>query len=89
MIGRYLFEPLIDYKTSNPYTWWNNNKLRYLLLAKLVKWYLCSPPASVPSERLFFGAGILYEERINKLIAERAEILLLMKNNMSLLQVQK
>ncbi|XP_065891626.1 zinc finger BED domain-containing protein 4-like [Dysidea avara] len=59
MVDRYLSEPLIDYKTGNPYTLWNNNKLRYPLLAKLAKRYLCSPPTSVPSERLFSGAGIL------------------------------
>ena len=89
MVDRYLSEPLIDYKTGNPYTWWNNNKLRYPLLAKLAKRYLCSPPTSVPSERLFSGAGILYEGRRNKLTAEHAEMLLFIKNNMNLLQVQK
>jgi len=62
VMDRYLSEPLIDYRTGNPYTWWNNNKLRYPLLTKLAKQYLCSPPTSVPSERLFSGADILYEE---------------------------
>ena len=54
--------------------------------AKLAKRYLCSPPTSVPSERLFSGAGILYDERRNKLTAEHAEMLLFIKNNMNLLQ---
>ena len=43
----------------------------------------------VPSERLLSGAGILYEEHRNKLTAEHAEMLLFIKNNMNLLQVQK
>ena len=70
----------------HPYTWWNNNQLQYPLLANLAKQYLCSPPTSLPSERLFSGAGILYDERRNKLTAEHAEMLLFIKNNMNLLQ---
>ena len=62
MVDRCLSEPLIDHKKGNPYTWWNNNQLRYPLLANLARCYLCSPPTSVPSERLFSGAGILYDE---------------------------
>ena len=85
-VDRYFSEPLIDHKKGNPYTWWNNNQLRYPLLANLARRYLCSPPTSVPSERLFSGAGILYDERRNKLTAEHAEMLLFIKNNMNLLQ---
>ena len=69
MVDQYFSEPLIDHKKGNPYTWWHNNQLRYPLLAKLAKRYLCSPPTSVPSERLFSGAGILYDERRNRLTA--------------------
>ena len=89
VIDRYLSESSIDYKTCNPYTWWNNNKLRYPLLAKLAKQYLCSPPTSVPSERFFSGVGILYEEYRNKLTAEHAEMLLFIKYNMSSLRFIK
>ena len=84
MVDQYFSEPLIDYKKGNPYTWWYNNRLRYPLLAKLATRYLCSPPTSVPSERLFSGAGILYDEKRNKLTAEHAEMLLFIKNNMNL-----
>ena len=84
MVDQYFSEPLIDYKKGNPYTWWYNNRLRYPLLAKLVTRYLCSPPTSVPSERLFSRAGILYDEKRNKLTAEHAEMLLFIKNNMNL-----
>ena len=86
MVDRFLSEPLIDLKKGNPYTWWNSNQLRYPFLATLATRYLCSPPTSVASERLFSGAGILYDERRNKLIAEHAEMLLFIKNNMNLLQ---
>ena len=68
MVDRYFSEPLLDHKSGNPYTWWNNNQLCYPLLANLARCYLCSPSTSVPSERLFSGAGILYDERRNKLM---------------------
>lgn len=72
----HLFFYLNHYKQSNPYTWWNSNQLRYPSLATLARQYLCPPPTSVPSERLFSGAGILYDEHRNKLTAEHAEMLL-------------
>ena len=86
MVDRHFSEPLLDHKNGNPYIWWNNNQLRYPLLANLARRYLCSPPISVASERLFSRACILYDERRNKLTAEHAEMLLFIKNNMNLLQ---
>ena len=85
-VDQYFSEPLIDHKIGNPHTWWNNNQLQYPLLANLARCYLCFPSTSVSSERLFSRAGILYDERRNKLTAEHAEMLLFIKNNMNLLQ---
>ena len=79
MVDRSLSELLIDHKKGNLYTWWNSNQLWYPLLAALARCYLCSPPTSVPSERLFSGPGILYDIRRNKLTAEHAEMLLFIK----------
>ena len=36
---------------------------------------------SVPSERLFSQAGILYEEHCNRILPENAETLLFIKGN--------
>ena len=76
MVDKYFAEPLIEYKTGNPYKWWNDNQLRYPCLANMAQRYLSALPTSVPSERLFSGAGNLYDEHRNKLSAEHAEMLL-------------
>jgi len=46
-------EPLIVYKSGNPYKWWNKNKLQYPYLANMAKCYLSVPLTSVASERLY------------------------------------
>ena len=76
-IARYLSEPLIEFHKGNQYlTWWANNQNRFPSLAKLAQKYLCAPPTSVPSERLFSLAGDVYDEKRNRLAPERAETLL-------------
>ena len=87
MVDKYFAEPLIEYTSGNPYKWWNDNKPRYPLLASMAKRYFSAPPTSVPSERLFSGAGNLYDEHRNKLTAEHAEMLLCIKYNISLISL--
>jgi len=41
--------------------------------------FLSAPPTSVPSERLFSGVGILYDEQRNRISPEHAEMLLSIK----------
>ena len=84
MVDKYFAEPLIEYKTGNPYKWWNDNQLRYPCLAQR---YLSAPTKSVSSERLLSGAGNLYDEHRNKLSAEHAEMLLCIKYNISLISL--
>ena len=48
----------------------------YPNLRPLVTKYLCSPPSSAASERMFSGAGQLYDERRNRLTADHAEKIL-------------
>ena len=79
-IETYLSEPLIDFSV-NCYSWWADNAMRYPCISSLVRQYLSAPPTSVPSERLFSGASNLYDDRRNRLAPERAEVLLLIKNN--------
>lgn len=83
--GRYLAEPLIPFHRANSYSWWAENRVRFPLLAKLAQRYLSAPPTSVPSERLFSGAGDVYDEKRNRLAPERAEMLLFIKSNSPLI----
>ena len=54
--------------------WWS--AADYPHLKTLTSKYLGTPPSSAASERLFSGAGQLYDERRNRLTAEHAEMLL-------------
>ena len=81
---QYLSEPLLEFHSSNCFTWWNNNKSRFPLLAKMAQRYLTAPPTSVPSERVFSGASDIYDEKRNRLSPEKAEVLLFIKNNFKL-----
>jgi len=44
-------------RRNDPLLYWKNNEQSKLLLAKLARRFLCAPPGSVPSERLFSTAG--------------------------------
>ena len=80
-LDTYIAEPLISFERENYFSWWENNMQRFPYLAKLAERYLGAPPTSVPSERLFSGAGNLYDEKRNRLAPDNAEILLFIKNN--------
>lgn len=56
-------------------------------LSKLACRYLPPPPASVPSEQLFSGAGLIYNPLRNRLEAEKAAILLFIKYNSPIFKV--
>ena len=84
VVDKYLAEPLIPFHRGNSLSWWAENKLRFPALAKLSQKYLSAPPTSVPSERLFSGAGEIYDPKRNRLAPERAEMLLFIKNNLKL-----
>ena len=77
----FLSEPLVDYKTGSPFKWWHDNKGRFPLLAQLARRFLSATATSVPSERLFSQAGLVYEERRNRILPENAETLLFIKGN--------
>ena len=83
-LDAYLAEPLITFGRESCYNWWANNRHRFPSLAKIARQYLCAPPTSVASERLFSGAGEIYNDRRSRLAPEKAEMLLIIKYNFPL-----
>lgn len=71
---QYLSEPVLEFYSSNCFTWWDNNKTRFPLLAKMAHRYLAVPPTSVPSKRVFSGASDIYDEKRNCLSLENTTI---------------
>ena len=83
-LNRYLQEPVLDYKLGNPFIWRSENKARFPGLARIAQRYLSATATSVPSERLFSSVGSIYSDHRNRMLAEQAENLLLIKSNYSL-----
>ena len=60
----------------NPLLWWKANELKYPILSKSAKKYLCVPATSVASERVFSSArdivsaqrSCLHGDHIDKLL---------------------
>ena len=73
------------WEVTDPRAWWAESKGWFLTLAKLAMKYLSAPPESAPSERLSSSAGDIYDEKRNRLVPDRAEMLLLIKNNFPLI----
>ncbi|KAL0848776.1 hypothetical protein ABMA28_013207 [Loxostege sticticalis] len=61
--------------------WWKSNP-KYYELYSAVRQYLSPPPSSVPSERLFSNAGLVYDELRNRLSGETASKLIFIKVNL-------
>ena len=80
----YLAEPLIKFGRESCHNWWAANIHRFPILSKLAQQYLCAPPTTVASERLFSGAGDVYDDKRNRLAPDNAELLLFIKNNFTL-----
>lgn len=51
-------------------------------LKELAKKYMCVPPATVFSERLFSTAGIICDSKRNRLDPERVKMLVFLKKNL-------
>lgn len=84
-LDQYLREPLIERQTGQPLEWWKQNTSRLHLLAPLARKFLCPPPSSVPSERVFSEIGNIYDNKRSRLIGEHAEQLCFLHDNLPFL----
>lgn len=84
-LHQYLKEPVIDRRKGDPLQWWRQNEGRFKLLVKEARKFLCSPPSSVPSERVFSEVSAIYDKRRSRLTGEHAEQLCFLHHNLVLL----
>ena len=63
-------------RRNDPLLYWKNNEQSNPLLAKLARRFLCAPPGSVPSERLFITAGDIADSKRNRFLPDKVEMLL-------------
>ncbi|CAK1592037.1 unnamed protein product [Parnassius mnemosyne] len=75
-------------RDRDPYIWWASNATQYPNLSKFAKIYLSAPCSSVYSERLFSEAGLVYEDRRNRLLPFNAEKLVFIHHNLPLVQYE-
>lgn len=80
LLNNYVKEKRINIQEDS-LTWWKNNP-KYYELYRAVQQYLSPPPSSVPSERLFSNAGLVYDELRNRLSGETASKLIFIKVNL-------
>ena len=75
-------------RDRDPYIWWSANAAQYPNLTKFTRVYLSAPCSSVYSERLFSEAGLVYEDKRNRLLPFNAEKLVFIHHNLPLVQFE-
>lgn len=79
-LERYKLESCIN-RNDEPLTWWRNSSLRFPLLSKLAKQYLCIPATSAASERAFSSSGNIATHRRSTLSSEMVQSLVFLHHN--------
>ena len=83
MVEMYLKEPLLSHlEHIHPMTYWKEKQPLWPCLADLACKYLSIPPSSAASERLFSSAGDIVSPERNRILPEKAEMLLFLKKNL-------
>ena len=67
--------------TENPLYWWKVNRCEFKTLSKLACRYFTPLPASILSEQLFSGAGLIHNPLRNMLKDDKAATLIFIKHN--------
>ena len=80
VIDNYLKEPTLS-RNSDLLAYWKSNQDNLPLLTSLATQYLCAPPASLASERLFSIAANLCTDLRNRLTPTKVEYLLFLNKN--------
>ncbi|XP_026465962.1 zinc finger BED domain-containing protein 1-like [Ctenocephalides felis] len=79
LLQEYINLPYLNRK-QDPVQFWEERKNIYPALYKMAKKYLCIPATSVPSERLFSKAGMLTNQRRNRLQPNKLNQLLFLNS---------
>lgn len=79
MVKQYIELPYLDRK-CDPLQFWNDKKCLFPQLSEIALKYLCIPASSVPSERLFSKAGILCNDRRNRLAPKKIDQILFLNS---------
>ena len=80
-IDQYLNHPQLDI-SGDPLEWWKSESVRYPILAKLARKYLCLCATSVPSERVFSCGGNIVTDKTTCLKIERVDSLVFLAHNL-------
>lgn len=79
-VDNYLYEPLLEPHISVLDYW--KSEVRFKRLKYLVPKYLCIPPSSVPSERLFSSSGLVCDKKRNRLNPIKVQMLTFLNKNL-------
>ncbi|MGH0118416.1 UNVERIFIED_CONTAM: hypothetical protein FKN15_023352 [Acipenser sinensis] len=84
----YMSEPILQ-RSGDKLKSWETNKGCFPILAESAWKFLSAPCSSVDSERLFSAALHIVDEKRNRLMCEKAEMLLFVKKNLPLTHLHK
>lgn len=79
VLKQYLDLPYLDRK-QNPLQFWEQRKHIFPTLYRIAFKYLCIPASSVPSERLFSKAGLVTNQRRNRLKPKKLDQILFLNS---------
>lgn len=79
LVKQYVESSYVDRK-SDPLKFWEDRKTTNPAMYKMAMKYLCIPATSVPSERVFSEAGLLCNQRRNRLDPEKVDQILFLNS---------